>query len=91
MTSEQSSYSAMLHIAGIDSAPESVPSDSGIPNRRTNSVYSKTIEFRQIPELPELRAIPEFDQIPGIPESVGIPCNSVLTQFPEFRTGIRYW
>ncbi len=36
----------------------------------------------------ELRAIPELEAIPGISELdgiSGIPCNSVSTQFPEFR------
>ncbi len=55
-------------------------------------------EFHLIPEFRESLPIPESDGIAGIASNSGIgrnsrefraiPCNSLSTQFPEFRTGI---
>jgi hypothetical protein len=86
----------MLNIAESVPTPEPVPSNYGNPiaiqyNRPTR-YWPSSVNSWSSPNLiqTEFRNWVEFEPIPGIPESDGIPCNSLSTQFPEFRTGITY-
>jgi hypothetical protein len=81
---ENTSYSAMLHIAESVPPPESVPSNSGIPFSFNH------LDLFDNDRLPSNSGIERNrTELHGIPESNGIPRNSVqFRPIPEFHLGL---